>query len=49
MESSLERYKNRKNILHQISKSNSANEDINQEEVYEIMVERYNGLKNQDK
>ena len=27
-------------MLHQISKSNSANEDINQEEVYEIMVER---------
>ena len=27
-------------MLHQISKSNSANEDINQEEVYEIMLER---------
>lgn len=27
-------------MLHQISKLNSANEDINQEEVYEIMVER---------
>ena len=40
MESSLERYKNKKNMLHQISKSNSDNEDINHEEVYEIMLER---------
>ena len=40
MESSFERYKNRKNMLHQISNSNSANEDINHEEVYEIMLEK---------
>jgi hypothetical protein len=39
MESSLDRYKKRKNMLHQILNLNSDNKDINQEEIYEIMVE----------